>query len=258
MPASDLTESDRRFLEVAITCLKEPPQLDVPRIAEILGIKNKSVTNKWWEIKKKLWGVEVARAAGEKTRQLATAAGVKRKREAKAANPAPPKPVKEPVRWYTNDVAPLPTTPTSAAPANDIASSSAVAAVAGPIVDGVATAMEIDGASRSPDERSAVPSDGDGDGVAYAAAAADVTSTMDATTTMEPIAPTSEEEIPTTEADDNSEPEPAEHADDQQVGPTDNGEVAGHASDGDEVGGHVSDGEEIGGHASDGEEAGVV
>ncbi|KAM7198303.1 hypothetical protein V8F33_005094 [Rhypophila sp. PSN 637] len=247
MPASDLTDSDRRFLEVAITCLKEPPQLDVPRIAEILGIKNKSVTNKWWEIKKKLWGVEVARAAGEKTRQLATAAGVKRKREAKAANPAPPKPFKEQVRWYTTDVAPLPTTPTSAAPANHTASSSAVAAVVAPTVDGVATAMEINGASRSPDERSHVPTAGDGDGVAYAAAAADVTSTMDATTTMEPIAPTTAEEIPTTEANDHCDPEPAEHTDDQDVATTGNGgEVAGHASDRDEVGGHVSDGEEAG------------
>lgn len=80
-----------------------------------LDIKHKSVTNKWGLIKKKLWGQEVARAAGEKTRMAGSAAFLKRKHEMEAEeearNPPPlpkpkPKPVKEVTRWYV-DVPPV-------------------------------------------------------------------------------------------------------------------------------------------------------
>ncbi|KAH8893332.1 hypothetical protein GQ53DRAFT_763653 [Thozetella sp. PMI_491] len=50
--SANLTESDRSFLEKAIFCLKTPPDLDVAKMAEVLGIKPKSVTNRWCEIKK--------------------------------------------------------------------------------------------------------------------------------------------------------------------------------------------------------------
>ena len=66
-----------------------------------LEIKHKSVTNKWGIIKKKLWGLEVARAAGEKTRLAGNMAFTKRKRELEAEEEARnPRPVKEKPRFY--------------------------------------------------------------------------------------------------------------------------------------------------------------
>ena len=80
--SANLTDSDRQFLEKAIFCMKAPPevstdmvillsptslcplkatgfttdfrllaQLDINKMAETLGVKPKSVTNRWCEIK---------------------------------------------------------------------------------------------------------------------------------------------------------------------------------------------------------------
>ncbi|KAK3329294.1 hypothetical protein B0H66DRAFT_540589 [Apodospora peruviana] len=61
--STELTAAEKVFLEAAITCLKSPPdvskngvtlELDNVKIGEKLNLKPKSVTNRWWEIKKKL------------------------------------------------------------------------------------------------------------------------------------------------------------------------------------------------------------
>ncbi|KAM7190460.1 hypothetical protein V8F33_009443 [Rhypophila sp. PSN 637] len=109
MSSADLTESERKFLETAMTCLKSPPELDTAKLSEILGIKPKSVTNKWWEIKKKLWGGATHTPAtpnkgGDDDDASAASTGNKRKRTAAdagdGASPAPkarkPRAKKEP------------------------------------------------------------------------------------------------------------------------------------------------------------------
>lgn len=133
------------------------------------------MTNRWWEIKKKLWGEEVARAAGEKTRQLATAAGVKRKREVRASNPPPPKPVKEKLKWYD-----LPPNTMAAAADNSVA----VAAAAAP------TISYSYGAMAAPSVANAGGAGGDCDGVADVAAAADVKANAAMTTPMSTLTTT--------------------------------------------------------------------
>lgn len=143
------------------------------------------MTNKWWEIKKKLWGEEAARAAGEKNRQMATAAGVKRKRDEKAANPVPPKPVKQKLKWYdlppnTMKTATPPPPPSTTTTTTTTAPADHAAAVASP-----SAADDASGA------------DGYNDGIAYAAAAADVTrsAAITTTTTNAPTTTAAESEI---------------------------------------------------------------
>ncbi|KAM7224591.1 hypothetical protein V8F06_000372 [Rhypophila decipiens] len=110
MSSADLTDSERKFLETAMTCLKSPPELDTAKLAEKLGIKPKSVTNKWWEIKKKLWGnanhtpVATPSKGGDDDDADAASTGNKRKRTVAdagdGASPAPkarkPRAKKEP------------------------------------------------------------------------------------------------------------------------------------------------------------------
>ena len=92
-PADDsglnLSEADRKFLEAAITCLKNPPevgcissfsllppspcfilttpstpQLDIQKLSARLGIKPKSVTNRWCDLKKKLFAMDAMAPSG--------------------------------------------------------------------------------------------------------------------------------------------------------------------------------------------------
>ncbi|KAK0614717.1 hypothetical protein B0T14DRAFT_570620 [Immersiella caudata] len=59
----ELSETDNKFLQVAMTCLKNPPEIDIPKLAEKLGIKPKTVSNRWGELRKKLFANDAARAS---------------------------------------------------------------------------------------------------------------------------------------------------------------------------------------------------
>ncbi|KAK0649993.1 hypothetical protein B0T16DRAFT_457353 [Cercophora newfieldiana] len=50
-----LSETDRKFLEHAITCLKSPPEIDLQKLAAKMGVKPKTVSNRWGELRKKLF-----------------------------------------------------------------------------------------------------------------------------------------------------------------------------------------------------------
>ncbi|KAK0752642.1 hypothetical protein B0T18DRAFT_405300 [Schizothecium vesticola] len=62
--ASNFSEADRKFLEVAFTCLKTPPELDIKKLGEKLGVKPKTVTNRWCDLKKKLFANEGSSESG--------------------------------------------------------------------------------------------------------------------------------------------------------------------------------------------------
>ncbi|KAK1828889.1 hypothetical protein QBC39DRAFT_357948 [Podospora conica] len=61
---SHFSEADRKFLEMAFTCLKTPPELDIQKLGEKLGVKPKTVTNRWCDLKKKLFANEGLSAEG--------------------------------------------------------------------------------------------------------------------------------------------------------------------------------------------------
>ncbi|KAM7197782.1 hypothetical protein V8F20_006455 [Naviculisporaceae sp. PSN 640] len=85
--STQLNEGERQFLELAITCMKTPPELDMNKIAEIMGVKPKSASNKWWEIRKKLFtnAPETASTAEDEGEPVPStpSTGGKRKRAAK-------------------------------------------------------------------------------------------------------------------------------------------------------------------------------
>jgi hypothetical protein len=103
----NLTETDRKFLEMAITCLKtppevrsllplprprstrhvltKPPQIDIPKLAEKMNVKPKTISNRWGELRKKLFANGGATgAAAASSASGASPAVTPRKRKAPA------------------------------------------------------------------------------------------------------------------------------------------------------------------------------
>ncbi|KAK4448786.1 hypothetical protein QBC34DRAFT_438899 [Podospora aff. communis PSN243] len=59
----NLSETDRKFLEMAITCLKTPPEIDIQKLAVKMNVKPKTISNRWGELRKKLFANEGAAPA---------------------------------------------------------------------------------------------------------------------------------------------------------------------------------------------------